>query len=60
VPEDLVGKQLPFVTNIAPRKMGALGESNGMLVAASGIVDEEEVISLLEPSIRLPDGSEVR
>lgn len=59
-PETLIGKQLPFVTNIAPRRMGSLGESQGMLVAAAGIIDDEEQISLLEPSVRLPDGSEVR
>ena len=33
-PEDLVGRQLPYVLNLAPRKM--MGEeSQGMLVAAS-------------------------
>lgn len=32
-PEDLVGKQLPFVINIEPRKMMGL-ESQGMVLAA--------------------------
>ena len=32
-PEDLVGKQLPFVINIEPRKMMGL-ESQGMILAA--------------------------
>lgn len=59
-PDTLVGKQLPFVTNIAPRTMGNLGESQGMLVAASGMIDDEEVIALLSPSVILPNGSEVR
>lgn len=59
-PEELVGKQLPFCTNIAPRKMGNLGYSQGMLVAAAGMIDDEEQIALLEPSRVLPDGSQVR
>lgn len=59
-PEELVGKQLPFCTNIAPRKIGNLGYSQGMLVAAAGVVDDEEQIALLMPSRILPDGSQVR
>jgi|SRR3972149_7847590 len=44
-PEDLVGKQMPYVVNLEPRKMPAFGkpsegkmgeESQGMLVAAGG------------------------
>lgn len=32
-PEDLLGKQTTFVVNLAPKKMGELGESEGMLFA---------------------------
>src|SRR3989344_8422705 len=40
-PEDLVGKQMPYVVNLEPRKMPAFGggepeESRGMLVAVGG------------------------
>ena len=31
-PEDLIGKQCPFVTNLAPRTLRGL-ESNGMILA---------------------------
>lgn len=33
-PEELVGVQTAFVVNLAPKKMGDLGESQGMLLAA--------------------------
>jgi methionine--tRNA ligase beta chain len=33
-PQDLVGKQLPFIVNLEPRKMMGL-ESQGMLIAAN-------------------------
>lgn len=33
-PEDLVGKQTAFVVNLPSKKMGDLGESQGMLLAA--------------------------
>jgi methionyl-tRNA synthetase len=32
-PEELVGKQTTFVVNLVPKKMGDLGESEGMLFA---------------------------
>lgn len=44
-PENLVGKQLPFVINIEPRKMMGL-ESQGMILAADS--DDDAVIFLPE------------
>jgi methionyl-tRNA synthetase len=32
-PDELVGKQTAFVVNLATKKMGTLGESEGMLLA---------------------------
>ena len=51
-PEDLVGKQLPFVTNPAPRKMAGL-ESDGMLFA----VGEGESFAFLTPDRKVPPGT---
>ncbi len=47
-PEELVGKQLPFVVNIEPRKMMGL-ESQGMILAADS--DDKAVILLLEQTV---------
>lgn len=47
-PENLVGKQLPFVINIEPRKMMGL-ESQGMILAADS--DDKAVILLLEQTV---------
>ena len=53
-PEELVGKQLPYVINLEPRKM--MGEeSQGMLMAAGG-----ETAILLEPNKKSEDGTIVR
>lgn len=50
-PEDLVGKQMPYVINLAPRKM--MGEeSQGMLVAAGN----EDAI-LLHPDKEVVPGT---
>jgi len=51
-PETLVGKQLPFVTNLAPRKLMGL-ESNGMLFA----VGEGESFAFLIPDRPVPPGT---
>lgn len=42
-PQDLIGKQLPFIVNLEPRKMMGL-ESQGMLIATS---DDQGAILLL-------------
>lgn len=54
-PEDLVGKQFVFITNLAPRKMMGL-ESQGMIMAAEG---EERPVPLI-PSEKVPNGSKIR
>lgn len=54
-PEDLVGKQFVFITNLAPRKMMGL-ESQGMIMAAEG---EEKPIPLTV-SEKVPNGSKIR
>jgi methionine--tRNA ligase beta chain len=53
-PEDLIGKNLPFVVNLEPRVMRG-EESQGMLMA----IDTEEKPVLLEPAAEVPEGSEV-
>ncbi len=54
-PQELVGKQNPFITNLKPRVIRGL-ESQGMILAAhSG-----EKFALLNPSVTLPAGTIVR
>lgn len=52
-PEDLVGKILPFVTNLEPRTIRGV-ESNGMILAAH---DEEDKPVLLFPDKDIPAGN---
>ena len=54
-PEDLVGKQFVFITNLEPRKMMGL-ESQGMIMAAEG----EERPAPLIPSEKVPNGAKIR
>jgi len=51
-PEALIGKQLAFVTNLAPRTIKGL-ESNGMLFA----VGNEETFAFLTPDRNIPPGT---
>jgi methionyl-tRNA synthetase len=51
-PEDLVGRQLSFVTNLEPRTIKGL-ESNGMLFA----VGEGETFSFVIPEREVPSGT---
>ncbi|OGG59933.1 hypothetical protein A3C89_03260 [Candidatus Kaiserbacteria bacterium RIFCSPHIGHO2_02_FULL_50_50] len=53
-PQELVGKQCPFLINLAPRTIRGL-ESNGMILAAG----DNETFSLLHPAKPLPHGTEV-
>ncbi len=53
-PQVLVGRQFPFVVNLAPRTIRGL-ESQGMILAAL----HDEVFALLEPSTKLSPGSRV-
>jgi methionine--tRNA ligase beta chain len=54
-PEELVGKQMPFIVNLEPRKMMGL-ESQGMLIAT----DDEQGAVLLMPNRPVPAGSNIR
>lgn len=58
-PENLVGKQIIVVANLAPRNMRGL-DSNGMLLAASAMDGEELAdVVVLSPSKPVPAGSTV-
>lgn len=69
-PEDLEGKQIPFVVNLKPKKIGPVGDySQGMMLAASPTLDPPLVIGgeevsekpvLLSLSERVPNGTKVR
>jgi methionyl-tRNA synthetase len=56
-PEELVGRNVVVVTNLAPRKMRGL-ESNGMLLAASAGADGKPVLCTFAEDI--PVGSKVK
>ncbi len=54
-PDELIGKQFPFVVNLEPRKM--MGEySEAMILAASA----EDTFALLTPTNTLPNGTQLR
>lgn len=53
--EDLLGKQFPFITNLAPRTIRG-HESNGMILAGS----DENTFALLQPSKMLTNGTKLR
>ncbi len=53
-PEDLVGKQVPVLINLEPRKLKGV-ESQGMILAA----DEDGKAILLNPIKKIPDGTPV-
>lgn len=53
--EDLLGKQFPFVTNLAPRMLRG-HESQGMILAGS----TDETFALLNPTTPLPNGTRLR
>lgn len=54
-PEDLIGRQFPYVFNLAPRTIRGI-ESEGMLLAAS----DEQGVALLIPERELPPGTKLR
>lgn len=54
-PEDLVGKQLPYIVNLAPRMLRGV-ESQGMLLAAS----DENGVALLSPEREVPRGTKLK
>lgn len=58
-PEEMVGKQIIIVANLAPRKIRG-EESNGMLMAASAMSGEDITdVVLLTPGKPVPPGSTV-
>lgn len=58
-PQELVGRQIVVVANLAPRKIRG-EESNGMLLAASSMEGEETIdVVLLAPGKPVPPGSSV-
>ena len=54
-PADIVGKQLPYIVNLAPRMLRGV-ESQGMLLAAS----VGEGLALLHPDIEVPAGTKLK
>lgn len=55
-PEELVGKQLPYIVNLEPRMLRGV-ESQGMLLAAA---PEETGLALLHPDIPVPNGTKLK
>ncbi len=53
--EDLIGKQFPFVANLAPRTIRGL-VSNGMILAGN----DSESFALLNPTKKLTNGTRLR
>lgn len=51
-PEEIVGKQLPYITNLVPRTIRGV-ESNGMLLAVGG----DESFALLVPDVAVAPGT---
>jgi len=54
-PEDLVGKECPFIVNLEPRTFRGI-ESQGMLVAT----EAEGGAVLLHPDKEVPEGSRIK
>ncbi len=54
-PEDMVGKQCPYIVNLAPRMLRGV-ESQGMLLAAS----DESGVALLHPERAVPPGTKLK
>jgi methionine--tRNA ligase beta chain len=64
-PEDLEGKQFPFVVNMEPKKIGPMGDmSNGMMMAVDYVLDPEKPEDgkpvLFSLSEKVPNGTKVR
>ncbi len=55
-PDELVGKQLPYIVNLAPRMLRGI-ESQGMLLAAS---PGGEGLALLLPDTSVPNGTRLK
>lgn len=60
-PEDLIGKQFPFVVNLEPRKIGPDKEiSEAMMIMAVPAEDEETPTVLFNLPEKVPNGTKVR
>lgn len=60
-PEDLTGKQFPFVVNLEPRKIGPEKElSEAMMIMAVPKEDEETPTVLFQLPEIVPNGTKVR
>jgi len=60
-PEELVGEQFPFVTNLEPRKIGPEKElSEAMMIMAVPGDDEETPTVLFKLQKKVPNGTKVR
>lgn len=60
-PEDLIGKQFPFVTNLEPRKIGPEKElSEAMMIMAVPSEDEETPTVLFQLQEKVENGTKVR
>jgi len=60
-PEDLVGKQFPFVVNLVPRKIGPEKElSEAMMIMAVPKEDEETPTVLFQLQEKVVNGCKVR
>jgi tRNA-binding protein len=60
-PEDLIGKQFPFVVNLEPRKIGPDKElSEAMMIMAVPKEDEETPTVLFQLQEKVPNGTKVR
>lgn len=60
-PEDLAGKQFPFVVNLEPRKMGPNHElSECMMIMCVPKDDEETAPVLFDLRDEVPNGTKVR
>ena len=55
-PEEIIGKQLPYVVNLTPRMLRGV-ESQGMLLAAS---PGGEGLALLIPDTPVPNGTKLK
>lgn len=54
--DDIIGREVPFITNLEPRTIKGI-ESQGMIMVA---IDEEDKPVLLHPTKDVPAGAEVR
>ena len=60
-PEDLIGKQFPFVVNLEPRKIGPDKElSEAMMIMAVPGDDEKTPTVLFKLQKKVPNGTKVR